>query len=471
MMERWLCVMAPQLALQAVFAQSDPNRPQVLVAQKNRQSRVQDCNRIAFQHGVRVGQDLSLARALVPDLVTAEQDAAATDRLLRAMAMLGYQTSSKVALLEDAVVLEIAASHRVFSAPEIRAAMLQGARSLGLQVQLGVAFSPYAARVLAQSDAQAEDVSAQQKLLAGLPLENLALSAHDSHTLLQMGVTRIGQLQRLPTAGLKRRFGKNVLTALADLEPGCALREPLWQPPQRFDQAVELPSAVAHIQGLRFVFKRLLGELQHYVQATDRSIAGLRFTLETDEQPQTLSLAFRSASQDMSQWQWVLSEKLERLQLCGEVHTVHLTAEELLPNAPGQTDLFVRAERSEKGVEQWLERLTTRLGADHVQSLRPVADHRPERAWQALAGGSLTPQSDDCICGAVRPAWLLAQAAPIAPTDFQIISGPERLETGWWDGDDVRRDYFKARHQDGRTIWVYRQRKMDARWFIHGVFA
>jgi protein ImuB len=47
--------------------------------------------------------------------------------------------------------------------------------------------------------------------------------------------------------------------------------------------------------------------------------------------------------------------------------------------------------------------------------------------------------------------------------------GPERIETGWWRGASVRRDYFRIESDDGRRWWLFR-RLDDGRWFFHGEF-
>ena len=48
--------------------------------------------------------------------------------------------------------------------------------------------------------------------------------------------------------------------------------------------------------------------------------------------------------------------------------------------------------------------------------------------------------------------------------------GPERIETGWWDGHDVRRDYYVALSRAGVRLWIFRERPPGQRWFLHGVF-
>jgi protein ImuB len=47
--------------------------------------------------------------------------------------------------------------------------------------------------------------------------------------------------------------------------------------------------------------------------------------------------------------------------------------------------------------------------------------------------------------------------------------GPERIETGWWRGTHVKRDYYRITTQSGRRCWLFRDRESD-RWFLHGWF-
>ena len=82
-----------------------------------------------------------------------------------------------------------------------------------------------------------------------------------------------------------------------------------------------------------------------------------------------------------------------------------------------------------------------------------------------------------------RPVWLLAQAEPLRERasvlildgqPLQLLSGPERIESGWWDGALAERDYYIAQQPDGALVWIYRSRvllsaPMDG-WFLQGRF-
>jgi protein ImuB len=48
--------------------------------------------------------------------------------------------------------------------------------------------------------------------------------------------------------------------------------------------------------------------------------------------------------------------------------------------------------------------------------------------------------------------------------------GPERIETAWWRGPTVRRDYYVVETVSGERFWLFHCRR-DGRWFLHGIFA
>jgi len=47
----------------------------------------------------------------------------------------------------------------------------------------------------------------------------------------------------------------------------------------------------------------------------------------------------------------------------------------------------------------------------------------------------------------------------------------ERIESGWWDGGDLRRDYFVADLDNGQRAWIFRQPGASDGWMLHGWFA
>jgi protein ImuB len=61
--------------------------------------------------------------------------------------------------------------------------------------------------------------------------------------------------------------------------------------------------------------------------------------------------------------------------------------------------------------------------------------------------------------------------APQLQGGLEMLAGPERIEAGWWDGEEVSRDYYVAANPQGETFWVFREHHGAQAWYLHGVFA
>jgi len=71
-----------------------------------------------------------------------------------------------------------------------------------------------------------------------------------------------------------------------------------------------------------------------------------------------------------------------------------------------------------------------------------------------------------------RPGWLLPRPRPLLDPHLRIVSGPERIESGWWDEGDIRRDYYVIETGQGQRGWAYTS--ADGRggpWMLHGWFS
>jgi protein ImuB len=127
--------------------------------------------------------------------------------------------------------------------------------------------------------------------------------------------------------------------------------------------------------------------------------------------------------------------------------------------------------------ERWLiiEHLRARLGSESVYSITSHPDHRPERAWRCCEPGTGTASDEHTR----RPLWLMEPPQrlrsegdlPVLGAPLTLRAGPERIESGWWDGKDVQRDYFVAHDAAGMAFWVFRERNADKAWFLQGMFA
>ena len=146
-----------------------------------------------------------------------------------------------------------------------------------------------------------------------------------------------------------------------------------------------------------------------------------------------------------------------------------LVAEELPPFVPAGRELFDQRPAQAVPWETLRERLRARLGDDAVHGLAAHDDHRPEQAWRRVP---MPVASRAPPVTAPRPTWLLHQPLPLRGHGHLVQSGPERMESGWWDGGDVRRDYYVVDTGDGQRAWAFRPAgDAEAPLMLHGWFA
>jgi protein ImuB len=357
----------------------------------------------------------------------------------------------------DALLAEVSGSLRYFGgiAPLLRA-LDDGVAELGLEPSLATADTPRAALWLARADGPAA--------LEALPLE---VTRWPLDFFRSIGLATVGEVMRLPRAGLARRCPAGVL---AELDAALGEREEprrFFTPPASFDARLELPGEVTHSEALVFAARRLLVQLAGLLAARH---AGVRsFVLHLIDghgrsAPATVRLA--SPSRDVERFVRLLRERLATLELREPVQAIRVAAGDFAPLAGRSMGFLDDAAVEQENWSQLLERLQARLGREAVYGLTTVPDHRPEHAWRRIDPGDWDPREFRPL--GPRPAWLLREPRRLEPGRFELLAGPERIECGWWDGDEAKRDYFVARLAPASLAWIYRE---QGDWYLHGLFA
>ena len=331
-----------------------------------------------------------------------------------------------------------------------------GLAELGLDPRLGLGRTPRAALWRARSG---------EARLAAVPLE--VVMDIDTEFFASIGTVTIGDLMRLPREGLAKRCSERVLRDL-DRARGL-LPEPriFFAPPPRFSSTLQLPAEVIHAEGLLFGARRLLLQLEGLLAARHSGIRRFEIALlHAREKPTLVEVGLASPARDAGRLAQLLRERLAGMPLPQPVEALRLQAGDFTPMPGRSGGMFGDAAADEENWAQLLERLRARLGRDAVHGLALYPDHRPEHAWQKVEPGEWEPRETPRV--GARPAWLLDPARRVGEARFELLAGPERIESGWWDGDDAKRDYFIARSPGGEMVWVYRE---AGEWFLHGLFA
>ena len=423
---------------------------------------------------------VAAALALAPRLRIAARDAAAETEALLGVAGWVVQFTPSVAVeFPDTVLLEISGSLKLFGGlGPLLERLRRGLAEMGWSPVMAGAPVPRAAFWLALAGEQKFIGSAAEiePALAALPVDALRYESDVLEALEAVGVRTLGGLSALPRAGLARRFGQRLLDDL-DRALGM-LPDPrnFFVPPAKFRAGIELPAEVTQAEALLFAARRLIAQLAGFLAARSGGIRHFVLRLEHRDKAATgIAINLVAPSRDQEHFVLLLRERLDKIELAEPVREIALRADEIVPLPGRNLGLLLEQGKPPGRWEHLVERLRSRLGADAVQGLALRAEHRPERAV-AVAGPDSKPLRLDF---GERPFWLLERprrlaeigAVPHYDGPLDLLAGPERIESGWWDGDDVARDYFIARTQNEALVWIYREWRSEGGWYLHGVFA
>ena len=216
----------------------------------------------------------------------------------------------------------------------------------------------------------------------------------------------------------------------------------------------------------------------------------------------SLTLGRVQAGQDVEHWFELLRIQFERINLPAPVIAIRLRGGQgqLATMGTGALSFSDAASSRDTSIACLVERLSARMGEASVHGVAAVAEHRPQNAWRR---SPLLGDAPHCAAATTfdywnerdmpqllhtfqrtgslllrRPLWMLdtpevlavKQELPVYRGTLTLLDGPERLESGWWDDEGIARDYFVARTDDGVHVWVYRDRRASAAWYLHGIF-
>jgi protein ImuB len=238
---------------------------------------------------------------------------------------------------------------------------------------------------------------------------------------------------------------------------------------------------------LQKALEPVIGRCARFLRERQAGVQALELRLEHRHHSLTrVRLGLASITSEQRRLSSVLAQKLSQLELAAPVSSMELVSAPLQPLSAVSLDVFARQGGAGGGSDtapQLVERLRARLGDAAVYGLRSIAEHRPEAAWQRvqeLRLKALLPAEQlrhETHPAMPRPVWLLDEPAQLPLSAVRqileepdIVEGPERIESGWWDGKGIARDYYIVRQAGGARLWVFQER-LSRRWYLHGVFA
>ena len=325
-------------------------------------------------------------------------------------------------------------------------------------------------------------------------IEGLRLPQQTVELLHQLGIYRIGQLEALRRRELSSRFGPRLLERMDQAAGRLAEPVDAYQPPPEFEAAWSPEYPALRRETVEAALEQLVARVAQKLARCGRGAVRLECRLQCDSaEPVEVSVGLFEPAASAAHLFGLVRLQFERLRLPGPVVAMQVAAAATAPLQRRQRELFTddAPRRGPDHLAVLIDRLSSRLGHRCVLGVRLLRDAQPELAWRydPVLDGSRRRRLRSIAPAELVPRPLRLLPRPIALWATSIIPGgpplrfrfsgrehriahtwgPERIETGWWRGNAIGRDYYRVETTAGRRFWLFR-RLCDERWFLHGAF-
>ncbi len=324
--------------------------------------------------------------------------------------------------------------------------------------------------------------------LGRLSIDVLDLDREQRRRLNNMGARHLRDIWRLPSDGLCKRFGSNFVNQLRKALGKAAEPTHNYIPPPAFVSSYDLPYELENLDRLLPVADEMLAQLCDFLRRRDLSTSRIVFSLLHEKRDCTeVAIGLRKASRSQQHLMLLLETHFDRLSIPAPVVAIKIEAKKFDAFFAQSNSLLKEeapAHFSDGNLLQFMEQLQARLGDNHVKSVSSVAQHSPEHAsvqldYSERPGQSGRSRNPARVSNNPRPLWLLQEPKQLNINKgrlfyrrpIAIVSGPERIESHWWSGVDVRRDYYIAREKNGSRLWIYKEKDGSGKWYLHGIFS
>lgn len=475
----WLRITLPQLSLEALHCEQS-ERPTVVTTVEGSTRSVVCSNQAAGRLGLLPGMNFATALTLLPGVIALERRLSAEQTAVERLAAWAYQFSGTVILGEiftdlqrartTGLWLEIGASLRLFGGFRNLIEQLEAElRKLSYSYQLGIAPTLEGAALLARTGVRVAitTMAALRTRIDSVSVHWLNLDPWIPQQLQIVGVRTVGLLVSLPRDGVAKRFGPEVCDYLDRLTGSAPDPRPTYRLPPKYHARFEFEAEIRSTEALLFPLRRMLREFVGFLRARDTGVQ--KFTLRfihRDAAATLLTVGLSMPDRNSERLLALTRERLEHAVLPSASIALELSAEEFAMPTGLHIDMLSGATEQSEELAHTMDRIAARLGDSQVHGVKAVAEHRPEHSWAPAAPHDPRQPVDFPD----RPLWLLPEPKPLQLGSMTAVTDAERIESGWWDGGDVRRDYFIARTPQGAALWVFKDLRDDS-WHLHGFWS
>ena len=473
----WLGIHFPDIALEA--QQIPPDTPFAILASLQGRSCIYRANTLAAAQGIEPGMPLNAAYVLCKNLAVNTRDDTAEAACLAHYAQLSAHLTPQIVLSSpDVLMLDVKKSLALFGG--LKSIHQQLTHAIKTPHTIACAPVERAAELMARNGIGrvVRNPAQLRSALGDIPIHAAQLEAKLVARLLRCGLHTLRDLWRLPRHALARRFGPQLLDYLDQLSGEVIRPRILFEPGKAFKAQHDFEQETESSEQLLRAGEYLLTQAQQFLQQRASLCERIRFRLiYTHRQFEAkewleLNVHAQQGGDTPAHFLPQMTEQLQHLELKQAVITLALRIDHFKPRFDDTRDLFRKTAPAMQDWPALLDLLCARLGFERIYRLQGMADHRPEKSWRKIR--KLMPkktrqQSPDI---ATRPVWLFSPPIRCLEQRYKLISDAERLEAGWWDQQDLRREYYQGLAPSGRRCWLFRDlASANGQWYVHGLFA
>lgn len=483
----WIYLHFPQLQLDQLNI--DKDKPLAIVDTKNNQ--ICQLNAHAQQQGIKLGMGLASASLSCPNLLLHEYNYDIEEHAITHLANALYFVCSDIALAPpQGIALRAQNMLQLYGGlsqywPLIKQCLAQQQ----VHYLASSAYSIQAAKVLALCK-QSLISEKRERIFKALLKCDIAASdidPKDKVKLLRIGVKTISDLHQLTSAELANRVSRVSMSLIHELFGKQAAKVKFYHPLSTYSDYLELLYEVHLSARLLPVLNKCISKFSDFLLLRNAHALSINITFfQRDNEALTHTFNSIQGIYKTSQWLDIIELQLSNISFASPVYALRIECTHYETAQSSNVDLF-NQKASHVAALTLLSRLQSKLGEQNIHQLRFKADFRPEQSThkskftqgQRACNKSTNYNNSDGLAitsqhqvmptsiFADRPGLLLEPPEPLTVA-VQVIKGPERIQTGWWDNKSVKRDYYIGQSEDGQQVWIFKT--PNKQWYLHGYF-
>ena len=469
-------------------------KPFLLYASERGRMVVQAVTPDLLNEGIVPGMVVADVRAIFPAIDALPHDPDADKKLLHKLAEWCFRFSPTITIdSPDGLMLDISGCPHLWGGEQAYLEAITGQLQQGAYLaNAAIADTIGAAWAAAHYRKQfIIEKGQQQQALLPLPPAALRLESSTLQLMDKLGFRQIGQLMKIPSSNLRRRFGEQLLLRLGQaLGKEQETLNPI-QPTPVYIERLPCLEPIRTAKGIKIALEHLLEMIcNRFVKERKGMRTGIFKGQRLDGKTVQIGIGTNHASRNPEHLFKLFELKIPELEpdLGIELFTLEAILVEEVNEA--QEALWSLSSNNQKIISELLDNIAGKVGSQSIHRYLPQEHYWPERSVKAV--NSLIEKTEtEWPTDSIRPLHLLPVPEPIEvmvvlpdypPMHFryrgEIIritkaDGPERIEQEWWLQTGPPRDYYRVEDETGVRYWLFRlglYGDSKPQWFLHGYF-